>query len=190
MTPAETPAELELLALADPYAAVRQAQSVCIVASPGGAQEWRETLLRVLRPWWESASVAEMAEWLDRWAVCEPRDNARPRLRTYVRLGCLVAKCIRLRAETAEELARIEAWAFGDERHHAFTQPETWEPIYGRRGVTPSDDAAIDHLGQAVWHPKWCGHLEDFFWEASRATQHVDFAPLIRAAIPLETLVP
>lgn len=189
MTPAETPAELELLALADPFSAVRQAQSTCIVRSPVERPEWRETLLRILRPWWENASVREMAEWLDRWAAYEPRDSARPRLRWYIRLGCLVAKCMVLRTETAAELARIEAWAFGEERHHAFARPETWEPVYQSEDDVLPSDGAIQYLGQAIWHPKRCGQLEEFFWEANEATG-MDFAPLIRAAIPLETLVP
>lgn len=190
MTPAETPAELELLALADPFGAVAQAQSTCILGSPGERPEWRETLLRVLRPWWENASVEEMAWWLDRWAAYEPRDGARPRLRQYIRLGCLVAHGIRLRAETAAERDRIEAWAFSDAPRETFPQSSTWEPVYERKDVMSSDDGAIEHLGQAIWHPKWCGHLEDFFWDATRVTGHTDFAPLIRAALPLETMVP
>lgn len=183
----ESPVDLELLAMTDPLAALSRVQSSCVVAAKGERPEWRETYLSILRPWWESAPVEEMAHWLSRWAGYESSGEGDHRLRTVVRLACLAAKCMDLHGDPVAiaEVARIEAWAFGDVSADGFRPlpGDTWN-----FGMAHRD--ALVHLSETIWHRQWRGDVADFFHHAFHASNGEDFAPMIRAALPLETLVP
>ena len=188
----ESPVDLELLAMTDPLAALSRVQSPCVVAAKGERPEWRETYLSILRPWWESAPVEEMAHWLSRWAGYESSGEGDHRLHTVIRLACLAAKCMDLHGDPVAiaEVARIEAWAFSDVPADGFDPIIRDDDRDGGLRLGAAYLRAAEHLSEAIWHRQWRGDVADFFHHAFHASNGEDFAPLIRAALPLETLVP
>lgn len=158
--------------------AVRLARTLAVKGSY--SPKTRPLLLEVLRPWWCSAKVGELADWIEEWDLREVLYR-RPRGSRSARLACLLARCVPMEGQLAERLQKLEAQAFGE---------LPWEVYPINRCAQVSDrEAIIEYLELLVlphMHTKLLEPLTHFVRWASG----LDLAPLIRAAIPLEELIP
>ena len=172
MTPAETPAELELLALADPCAAIDEARAL---AAAGCPVEWRESVLRVLRPWWSSETDPRpMARLVG--ARASMTEIGSPEHRRSALLSCLLIRAAFDVSAIGVELSAVESWAWGGEERRVFIYEITAFAM-----SNPANAASdAEHISDAAVGSRPPGDIAFFG----------GLADLIRAAIPLETLVP